>query len=240
MPDIIYNLLALLFPARQAIWNGWELQLGASPVVCALVEGRFPLARPSSPIDLNPIRVWIAVVWVSLYVLLVYTVIGLSVIFCSSYSFLYAIIRASHLLICVLFVDDRDLWLLLSLLSAAAFHVSILLVLLFPSWLSMFSFMILDIITLLLRIGKECCSLLLVPSPGSNRLLDGSVCWWLVWALGLVASVFATFHSFIPAIFLGLLDDLRVLSIIFTVAIDIAQVLVVLPRLYGERAIIIL
>ena len=39
---------------------------------------------------------------------------------------------------------------------------------------------------------------------------------------------------------LGLLDNLRILSSVFAMAVDTAQLLVVLPGLYGKRAIIVL
>ena len=39
---------------------------------------------------------------------------------------------------------------------------------------------------------------------------------------------------------LGLLDNLRILSSVFAMAVDSAQLLVVLPGLYGKRAIIVL
>ena len=110
---------------------------------------------------------------VSLYTSLVFTVIGLSIIFRFLSDVLFLILGAGHLFICVLFVDYGDLWLLLSLLKAAAIHISILLLPLFSTWLSMFSFSILDVITLLLRIGKKRCPLLFAPSPSCDRLFHG-------------------------------------------------------------------
>ena len=64
--------------------------------------------------------------------------------------------------------------------------------------------------------------------------------WRLVGAIGLIAPVFATFHRFIPVLFLGLLDHLRILAGILAMTVNTTQLLVVLPGLYGKRAIIVL
>lgn len=103
----------------------------------------------------------------------------------------------------------------------------------------MISFKILDAITFLLRIGKKRCSLLFTPSPSCNRLFHCDR-WRLVRAIGLVAPVFTTFHRSIPVLLLGLLDNLRILASVFAMAVDTAQLLVVLSGLYGKRAIIVL